>query len=267
MEVKEVVRHFLRATPSKFDALTLSLEQYGDLDKVSLDEVIGSLTVHELWLKERESCEEEQGLLAKALSKSKISTEEESSSHGKGHHQGRGRGRGRGHGQGHNSPSDEDKENKSFDKSIIQCYNCQKYGHFAYECRSNKKEQDDWANVFESPPVAAAENSSTPVVAATSSLLIALVEEAIDLLLHGSEGALSDQPLWYLDTGATNHMTGSRNFFCDLNKSTSGFVKFGDNSTIRIEGRGDIEINQKDGGILWLLSVLFVPEQMKKVVA
>ena len=34
MEEKEVVRRFLRATPAKFVALTLSLE----LDKVSLDE-------------------------------------------------------------------------------------------------------------------------------------------------------------------------------------------------------------------------------------
>ena len=48
MEEKEVVRRYLRVTLAKFDALTLSLEQYGDLDKVSLDEVIGSLTVHEL---------------------------------------------------------------------------------------------------------------------------------------------------------------------------------------------------------------------------
>ncbi|CAA6660890.1 unnamed protein product [Spirodela intermedia] len=57
------------ATPSKFDALTLSIEQYGDLDKVSLDEVIGSLTVHKLRFKEHQSCEEEQALLARALSK------------------------------------------------------------------------------------------------------------------------------------------------------------------------------------------------------
>ncbi|XP_078438615.1 uncharacterized protein LOC144709085 [Wolffia australiana] len=57
MAEKEVVRWFLRAMPSKFDALTLSLEQYGDLDKVSLDEVIGSLTVHEMRLRDRESRE------------------------------------------------------------------------------------------------------------------------------------------------------------------------------------------------------------------
>ena len=57
MEEKEVVQRFLRAMPAKFDALALSLEQYGELDKVSLNEVIGLLTVHELRLKELESRE------------------------------------------------------------------------------------------------------------------------------------------------------------------------------------------------------------------
>ena len=71
MDEKDVMRRFLRATPSKFDALTLSIEKYADLDKASLDEIIGSFTVHELWLKERESREEEQTLLAKALNKMK----------------------------------------------------------------------------------------------------------------------------------------------------------------------------------------------------
>ena len=74
MDEKEVVRRIMRAMPAKFDSLTLSLEQYGELDKVSPDEVIGSLTVHELQLKERESREEEQVILPKVLSKAKISS-------------------------------------------------------------------------------------------------------------------------------------------------------------------------------------------------
>ena len=61
---------------------------------VSLDEVIGSLTAHELRLKERESSEEVQVLLAKVLSKANISFEEESLSRGRGRHCGRAGGRG-----------------------------------------------------------------------------------------------------------------------------------------------------------------------------
>ena len=82
---------------------------------------------------------------------------------------------------------------------------------------------------------------------ATSSLLMAVVEEVSDLLLHGSEGASSDPTHWYLDTGATNHMSGCREFFSDLDESTTGFVKFGDNSRIQIKGKGAIEVNQENG--------------------
>ena len=257
MDEKDVVRRFLRATPSKFDALTLSLEQYGDQDKVSLDEVIGSLTVHEICLHERESREEEQAVLTKALSKTKLSTEDEPSSRGKGRLRGHGRGRGRGRGCLQNSSPDEDKK-KKFDKSTIQCYNCEKYRHFAYECRSKKKERDEHSYVSKSTPAAAAAQSSSSAVIASSSLLMAAVEEASDLLLHGSKGVPSDPTLWYLDRGATNHMTGQREFFCSIDKSTTGFVKFGDDSKIRIEGQGDIEMTHKDGKVLRLSSVIFM---------
>ena len=95
---------------------------------------------------------------------------------------------------------------------------------------------------------------------AMSSLLMAVVEEVSDLLLHGSEGVTSDPALWYLDTGATNHMTGRPEFFTKLDDSITGSVKFGNNSWIQIKGRGEIEVNKKDGSILRLRNVLFVPK-------
>ena len=125
---------------------------------------------------------------------------------------------------------------------MIQCYNCQRYGHFAYEWRNAKKSCEDRAYVVEATSAAASASSSNTVTA-TSSLLMAVVEEVSDLLLHGSEGASSDPPLWYLDTGATNHMTCCRKFFSDLDESTTIFVKFGDNSRIQIKGKGVIEVN------------------------
>ena len=55
-------------------------------------------------------------------------------------------------------------------------------------------------------------------------------------------------------------MSDRRNFFCDLDEFSSGFVKFEDNSQIQIKGRGTVEITQKDGDILRLLNVLYVPD-------
>ena len=208
MDEKDVVQRFLRATPSKFNALTLSLSlnQYAYLDKVSLDEIFGSFIVHELRLKERESREEEQTLLAKALIKTKL-TSEESSSRGRGRHRGRGRGRGRGHGRGHHSGNEEEKEKKTFDKSFIQCYNCQRYGHFAYERRNPKREREDRAYVADSAPTSA-QTPQAHAPAATSSLLMAIEEARSDFLLQGSEIDHHISDRWYLDTGATNNIDG-----------------------------------------------------------
>ena len=112
--------------------------------------------------------------------------------------------------------------------------------------------------MVEATPAAALASSSNTVTA-SSSLLMAVVEEVSDLLLHGSKVS-SDPTLWYLDTGATNHMTGRREFFSNLDESTTGPVKFGDNSRIQIKGKGEIKVSQRDGSILCLGNVLFVPK-------
>lgn len=45
--------------------------------------------------------------------------------------------------------------------------------------------------------------------------------------------------LWYLDNGANNHMTERRTKFKDLDESVKGQVRFGDGSTVKIEGKRD----------------------------
>ena len=45
---------------------------------------------------------------------------------------------------------------------------------------------------------------------------------------------------WYLDSGASNHMTGSKDSFSELDDDVTGTVKFGDGSRVAIRGRGTI---------------------------
>jgi hypothetical protein len=50
-----------------------------------------------------------------------------------------------------------------------------------------------------------------------------------------------------MDTGATNHMSGSRAAFIKLNTHVQGTVRFRDDSMARIEGREKVEFVCKNG--------------------
>ncbi|GKB97075.1 hypothetical protein Tco_0983212 [Tanacetum coccineum] len=52
--------------------------------------------------------------------------------------------------------------------------------------------------------------------------------------------------VWYLDNGASNHMTGVREHFKELDEEVSGKVRFGDGSYIEIKGKGSILIECDD---------------------
>ena len=104
------------------------------------------------------------------------------------------------------------------------------------------------------------QTSQAPAPAATSSLLLAIEEAQSDFLLQGSEIDHHTSDLWYLDTGATNHMTGQRNLFTTLDELVIGFVKFGDNSRVEINSHGSVVVLRQDGQRLSFGNVLFVPK-------
>ena len=66
LEEKDVVSKLLRSLQQKFDTLTLSLEHICTIKPMTIEEVLGSLRVHESRLIERNNREEEQALLSKA---------------------------------------------------------------------------------------------------------------------------------------------------------------------------------------------------------
>ncbi|GJU74747.1 zinc finger, CCHC-type containing protein [Tanacetum coccineum] len=64
---------------------------------------------------------------------------------------------------------------------------------------------------------------------------------------------------WYLDNGASNHMTGMRDHFENLDEKVSGRVKFGDGSYIEIKGKGSIVIECDDGKQRIISHVYYLP--------
>ena len=247
---KEAVKKLLRSMPPRYDSLTLSLEQFGDLDSMSLVEAIGSLKIHEMRLSERDAREEEQALLSRAMSKIDKSKREEGQSsrgRGRGRERGRERGRGRGREQGRGkakSSDDRSQEDsrKPFDKSKVRCYNCQDFGHFADECKNERKPR--------------AREEAANLATEESTLFMAYTE---DILLQGVQEMRIQDNQWYLDTGASSHMTGMRSFFKSIDENQRGTIKFGDESSIAFEGKGSIIVNYSNGEELKLEGVLFVP--------
>jgi hypothetical protein len=112
MEEKYVVKKLLRVVSKKYINIASSIGLFCDVNKMSMEEAIGSLKAHEELLKGQEEEGEEEKLLMT-----------------RGHGMSGGRGRGRGRAGGRR------------DKSEVQCYNCDEFGHFAWECPEKKKEE------------------------------------------------------------------------------------------------------------------------------
>jgi hypothetical protein len=72
-------------------------------------------------------------------------------------------------------------------------------------------------------------------------------------------GEQQDHGRWVLDTGATNHMTGSKEIFAKLDTQIYGTVKFGDGSITNIEGQGTIILTCKNGEHRALTGVYYIP--------
>ncbi|XP_074364512.1 uncharacterized protein LOC141705482 [Apium graveolens] len=127
-------------------------------------------------------------------------------------------------------------------RSQVKCFNCAAYSHFANECRKVRKnrQQRGEANL-------AQVNDEEPA------LLMAMcdnVKQDVTVVIEVKTTNTfkeRDDNIWYLDNGASNHMTGRREKFEKLDKIVKGEVKFGDDSLVRIEGKGSIRIMCKNG--------------------
>jgi hypothetical protein len=53
--------------------------------------------------------------------------------------------------------------------------------------------------------------------------------------------------MWFMDSGANNHMTGERKAFSELDTGVVGTVKFGDGSRVEIRGHGTIVFKCQNG--------------------
>jgi hypothetical protein len=148
--------------------------------------------------------------------------------------------------------------------SQIKCYNCNKFaGHFSRDCKEPRRERKGQKQQHQAHLAKAEEEEPALLLARRCSLdddnpsllmatmvpqnnvptlvtgghveRVELVEERVYLAKD-----VQRDDSWFLDTGASNHMTGYRSVFAELDMGVTGTVKFGDGSVVEIQGRGTV---------------------------
>ena len=175
----------------------------------------------------------------------------------------RGRGRGgryynRGRGRGRYNDRYNDHYYDNIDLSKITCYQCDKKDHYASSCLDRLLKLQETAE-----SVANSETQEAEYLMVNE--VVYLNEKNVNP--QDFEKSSDRDNIWYLDNGASNHMTGSRNFFKTIDESITGKVRFGDDSRIDIKGKGSIMLCGKDGGRKIINDVYFIPALKSNIIS
>lgn len=103
----------------------------------------------------------------------------------------------------------------SLNKAFVECYKCHKLGHYQFECPSAEKQ----ANYVEFNE-----------------------EEELLLMAHVELKGSKMEDLWFLDSGCSNHMTGTKKWFSEMDKNFRHSMKLGNDARMVVQGKGSIKI-------------------------
>nr|CAH66624.1 OSIGBa0115A19.5 [Oryza sativa] len=279
MEDEHVNKKLLRVVPKKYKPVAISLEQLLDVKTMALEELVGRLSTVDSYSDDEEGSDGGKLYLTEEQWQARVKQREQEGSGNSGN-----KGRGAPGTQNHRGKpggSPKGKEaatgaNSSRDISRVKCFNCDEFGHYARQCRKPRRQRRGEANL-----VQAAEEEPTLLMAHVVGVSLAgeatlgrtpggqevhLTEKKV-ILDHEDGGEEEVTRDWFLDTGATNHMTGVRSAFAELDTGVVGTVKFGDGSVIEIQGRGTVVFRCKNGDHRSLDTVYYIPKLRKNIIS
>ncbi|XP_076902606.1 uncharacterized protein LOC143557415 [Bidens hawaiensis] len=200
-----LVRKILTLMPDRFLHIIGSIEQFTDLKQVTVDDIIGRLKTYEERIKSK------RGVVTDTQDKLLFTRHDKNEGHGKifgSHGPKRFNASRKNWRDGKERHVDKDEKSSQYshynkpkktqrDLSKVKCYKCKQRGHYANMC-PQRDQTHDQSNLVEED------------------------EEPTLLMAVLSEHMSTNESLWYLDNGASNHMTGNRNHFKELYEKIFG---------------------------------------------
>lgn len=273
LEKALVIKKVLRILLPKWDNVALVIEETKDISTLKFDQLVGSLISQE----------------ERFLRRSKIGTSEEQAFSTRendnigGRSQGRGtRGRGQndrggrrgsfGRGRGRDQILYGDQVNiasastrggyttrgRGRDKRNVQCYHCNKFGHFGRECRLRQASQSNQSVNYGEEEDSYGDYGEQDTYEEDVLFLSIIQEEK-----HGAKALISqeeeDDDTWVLDSGCSHHMIGKKKLLSSLDHSFSSSIKLGNEKLLDVVAKGDMMVPTKRG-TMKVKSIYFAPD-------
>ncbi|KAA8524804.1 hypothetical protein F0562_011227 [Nyssa sinensis] len=224
--IADFLSRVLRSLTPKFDHVVAATEESKDLSVFSFDELMGSLQAHETRINRSLEKNEEKAFQVKDIVTKAVESDS-STSRGRGRGGFRGRGRGNRRGRGRFDGQRQSGEQRN-NKNGVQCYHCKKYGHIKVDCWY-KDQQVNYA----------AENG----------------EESSKLFMTHFDPNNKSSDVWFVDSGCSNHMTGMKSLFKELDETQKLKVQLGNAKEMQVEGKGTVGIETTHGNVKLLYNV------------